>query len=186
MNIALTWDLLVVIFFAIVCAYSFIVGKHESVKIIIATYIAIVAIQGMGNLIAQFAVYSKSYVDMLGWGFTPEIFSVIKLGAFVALIIFLAIRGGFEMEYNKDLGTVLESGIVGAFGFSTAGLLLSTLLTYISGRPLLDPTLATAAPLAPILSGSQLMQFMVDYQNLWFALPALLLMAVGFFSRDAE
>jgi hypothetical protein len=186
MDLSLSWDLLVIVFFAVICAYSFIVGKHESVKIIIATYIAIVAVQGMGNLVAQLAEYTQSYVALLGFTGETSILPTIKLGGFVAVIIFLAIRGGFDMEYTKDMGSMVDSLLVGAFGFSTAGLLLASLLTFVAGSPLLDPNLAQAPALQPLLTTSTLVQAMVDYQNLWFALPAILLVVLGFFSMDDE
>jgi len=184
MNISLTWDLLVIVFFAVVCAYSFIVGKDESVKIVIASYIAIVAVQGAANVVGQFAPQMQSFLTLIGFSDVDiNMLSTIKLAFFVAAIIFLAIRGGFEMEYRSDLGNTWDAALTGAFGFTTAGLLLSTLLTYVAGRPLLDQQLASAPPLLNILENSELMQFMVDYQNIWFSLPAFLLLIVGFLNE---
>ena len=186
MDLALTWDLLVIVFFAVICAYSFIVGKHESVKIIIATYISIIAIQGLGNLLAQGSMFASSYLQMLGFGLEPGTISIIKLVTFVGLIIFLAIRGGFDMEYAKDLGSLVDTLLVGAFGFSTAGLLMIALLTFVAGSPLLDPNLVLAAPLQPLLVNSQLVQILVQYQDVWFALPAILLIILGFVAHNGD
>lgn len=182
MEVALTWDLLVIVFFAVIVAYSFIVGKDESVKIIIASYIAIVAVQAIGNLLEMLSGQSQSMLDLLGFALDMNIISTIKLVLFVAMIIFLAIRGGFEMEYAKDLPGAWDPVVTGAFGFATSGLLLSALLTYVAAKPLLDDTLAQAPLLQPLLMDSTLVQIMVDYQNLWFCLPALLLLTVGFIS----
>lgn len=183
MDITLTWDLIVIVFFAIVLAYSFIVGKDESVKIIIASYIAIVAVQAIGNLLELLTGESKTMMDMLGFTVDRNIISTIKLILFVAMIIFLAIRGGFEMEYAKQIEGVWETVLTGAFGFATAGLLLTALLTYIAAKPILDHTLGSAPLLAPLLMQSQLVSVMVDYQNVWFCLPAVLLLVVGFISE---
>ena len=49
MNVTLTWDLFIIVFFAVIITYSFIIGRREAIKIIIATYIAIVAVQGSGT-----------------------------------------------------------------------------------------------------------------------------------------
>jgi len=183
MEIALTWDLLVIVFFAVIVAYSFIVGKDESVKIIIASYIAIVSVQAIGNLLELLNGQSQSIMDLLGFGLDMNIISTVKLVLFVAMIIFLAIRGGFEMSYAKELDGVWDPVITGAFGFATSGLLLSALLTYIAAKPLLDDTLGQAPLLQPLLHGSTLVQIMVDYQNVWFCLPALLLLTIGFISN---
>lgn len=186
MDLALTWDLMVIVFFAVICAYSFIVGKHESVKIIIATYISIVAIQGLGNLLAMGSEYAQSYLEMLGFAMDAGILSVIKLLSFVAVIIFLAIRGGFDMEYAKNLGSLVDSLLIAAFGFSTSGLLLVSLLTFVAGSPLLDPNLGDALALQPLLQSSELVRIMVEYQNVWFALPAILLIILGFVTMDRD
>lgn len=182
MELSLTWDLLVIVFFAVIVAYSFIVGKDESVKIIIASYIAIVAVQAIGNLLEMLSGQSQWMLDILGFALDMNVISTIKLVLFVAMIIFLAIRGGFEMEYAKDLSGAWEPVVTGAFGFATSGLLLSALLTYVAAKPLLDDTLAQAPLLQPLLADSELVQIMVDYQNAWFSLPALLLLVVGFMS----
>jgi hypothetical protein len=186
MEISLTWDLLVIVFFAVIVAYSFIVGKDESVKIIIASYISIVAVQAIGNLLWLLTNHSQSVMDMLGFALDGNIISIIKLILFVAMIIFLAIKGGFEMQYAKELDGVWDPVVTGAFGFATSGLILSALLTFVAAKPILDDTLGNAPLLQPLLTGSTLVQIMVDYQNLWFCLPALLLLAVGFItSRNA-
>lgn len=186
MDITLTWDLIVIVFFATIVAYSFIVGKDESVKIIIASYIAIVAVQAIGNILEMLSGQSPFMMSMLGFTIDRNIISTIKLVLFVAMIIFLAIRGGFEMQYAKEIEGIWETVLTGAFGFATSGLLLTALLTYVAAKPILDNTLESAPLLAGILSQSTLMQIMVDYQNLWFCLPAILLLTVGFLSnRDA-
>ncbi len=184
MQITLSWDLLVIIFFATVIAYSFIVGRDASVKIIIATYIAVVTVQGTGNLIAKMAGDSGSPLSIVGLDLDPGWLGLTKILLFVAVILFLALRGGFDMHYVKDIPGIWDTLLTGVFGFATAGLILSTLLTFVAGRPILDVGLADAAPLIPLLAGSTLMQTMVHYQDLWFTFPALLLLGMGFFSTD--
>lgn len=186
MEIALSWDLIVIIFFAVILAYSFIVGKDESVKIIIASYIAIVAVQAIGNLLGMLSLQSSSIVSMLGFAMDQDIISIIKLVLFIVMIIFIAIKGGFEMQYAKDLSGTWEPVVTGAFGFATAGLLLSALLTYVAAKPLLDSSLGMAPLLQPLLRGSTLVNIMVDYQNVWFCLPAILLLTVGIISNRSS
>lgn len=183
MYVTLTWDLLVIVFFAIVVAYSFIVGKDESVKIVIAAYIAAVAVQGIGNILMLLSGSSQPIVNMLGYELDVNLVSTVKIILFVALIIFLAIKGGFEMSYAKELEGIWQTVLTGAFGFATAGLLLSTLVTYIAARPILDTQIENAPSLSPLLLQSRLVQVMVDYQDIWFSLPAFLLLAVGILSN---
>lgn len=179
MPLTLTWDLIVIIFFALIVAYSFIVGKDQAVKIIISSYISIVAIQALGNILSLLSNQSTSILELVGFGLSPSVISIMKLILFVVMIIFMAIKGGFEMSYEKEIGGIWEPIITGAFGFATAGLLLTALLTYVAAKPLLDASLASATLLQPLLQGGVLVHYMVDYQNIWFALPAMLLLGVG-------
>ena len=184
MNLTLSWDLFIIVFFAMVIAYSFIIGKHESVKIIIATYIATVAVQGLGNIITRVTGESQPILYVLGLSVDSTILATMKLIIFVAVIIFIAVRGGIEIRYGKESGSILNMIITGAVGFATAGLILSTLLTFVAGSALLDVNLAQAETVSPIIQQSKLMQLMILNQDLWFALPALLLLGVGFLSSE--
>jgi len=186
MDLTLSWDLFVIVFFGIVMSYSFIIGKHEAVKIIVFTYIAIVAGMAAGNLLEQLSDSSASLLSSFGLSIDISILDSTKLVIFIATIILLAIRGGFDVEYGNDDNNLVNTVLTGVFGFATAGLLLTTLITFIAGAPLLDAQLAQAAILSPIIQQSNLMQIMILYQNLWFVLPALLLIGVGIVSNGGR
>ncbi len=161
-------------------------GKDESVKIVIATYIATIAVQGVGNLLAMAGKASPQLLGFLGYSLDMNIVSTIKILIFVTLVIVLAIRGGFVLAYDQEMEGIWETMLTGAFGFATAGLLLSTLLTYIAARPILDTQIADSPSLAPLLLQSRLVQIMVLYQDLWFSIPAFLLLAIGIFASRRE
>lgn len=185
MNLTLTWDLFIIVFFAIVIAYTFIIGKKESVKIIISTYIAIVTVQALGNVLERGLAYSGSLLGNYGLGtLDASALSWIKLAVFVAVIIFLAVRAGFDIVYANNMNPIVDVAITAVLGCATAGLLLSTLFVYVSGVPLLDNTLATTAPLVPAVQQSQMMRLLILQQDLWFAFPALALIATGFLHKE--
>lgn len=186
MTITLSWDLFVIVFFGLVITYSFIIGKHEAVKIVIATYIATVAVEGIGNIIERISGDSQPLLKVLGMNVETPTLTGIKLVMFVALIIFIAIRSGMEIEYSKEPSGPINTIITGLFGLATAGLLLSTLLNYVANVPLLDAQLEAASQMSPLAEQSRLMQVMIRNQDLWYALPALLLLLVGFISSESE
>ena len=164
-------------------SYSFIIGKHESVKIIVFTYIAIVAGQGLGNIIEKFSLNSQPLLTSIGLSLDITVLDSTKLIIFVAVIILLSIKGGFTVSYGTESGGLTDTILTGVFGFATGGLLLSTLLTFVAGAPLLDASIVEAAVISPILKESNLMQIMVVWQDLWFSLPALLLIGLGLVSN---
>lgn len=183
MNLTLSWDLFIIVFFALVITYTFILGKKESVKIIISTYIAIVAVQGLGNVLTRVTGYTGDMLGYFGLSTQMPTLSIVKLILFIAVIIFLAVRAGFDVAYTKETNPIINGVLTGLFGFATSGLLLSTVLTYVAGVPLLDMSLSKTAALSPVIQQSQMMQIMLLNQDLWFSLPALLLIAVGFLSN---
>lgn len=180
MQLALSWDLLIVIFFGVIITYSFIIGKHESVKIIIATYIAILTVQGAGNILHRILGESAPLMNALGLSPSSSLLSGTKLLLFVAIIVFLSIRGGFEVQYLREGRGLRDTLLTGAFGFATAGLILSTFLTFIAGGPLLSSTLRESTSLSALLPQSELLSLLVLNQDLWFSFPAFLLLGTSF------
>ncbi len=187
MNVTLSWDLFIIVFFGLVIAYSFIIGKHESIKVIIATYISIVAVEGIGNLLQRVTGQSESILNVLGFSVDLTVLMSAKLVFFVAIIIFLAIRGGLNIEYGKEMNTIINIIITGLFGFATAGLLMSALITLI-GEPaqLAAQSVDQSSALSSIAQQSKLIQAIVLNQDLWLSLPALLLIGVGIISYAEE
>ncbi|MDB4978674.1 MAG: hypothetical protein JWM56_860 [Candidatus Peribacteria bacterium] len=183
MYVTLSWDLFIIVFFALIMTYTFIIGKKEAVKIILGTYIAIVAVQGIGSLLLRFNADLEIIWSTFGLIMNTQIISMIKLFFFVVIILFLAVRGGVQVVYLKEESSIINGALTGIFGFATAGLLISTLLTFVAGVPLLDMALAQSAAVSPLIQQSQLMQLMILNQDLWFALPAFLLIGVGFLSN---
>ncbi|MFA6522862.1 MAG: hypothetical protein WCS85_00635 [Candidatus Peribacteraceae bacterium] len=183
-NITLSWDLFIIVFFAIVVTYTFIIGKKESVKVIISTYIAIVAVQGIGNVLQRIGTEAGfGGASMLGVGSNVPVLSIFKLILFIILMILLTIRAGISVSYLRE--TTLVNMIVTALcGIATAGLLLSTLLTYVTGVPILDMGMPQLASLSPVIQQSNLMQLMIFNQDLWFSFPALVLIGAGFAGKS--
>ncbi len=187
MQIVLSWDLLVLLFVAMVAAYSFIVGKDQAVKIIVATYIAIVAVQALGDIIEFLFGATTATATLVGLAVPDASFTIFRLLLLAAAIVFLALRSGIDVDTGNSLGAVWDIVFTALLGIATAGLLLSSLITYIAGKPLLDPTLAASPPIDAILAGNPLVSIVVQYQQIWFALPAVLLLTIGFLgNRDSE
>ena len=189
MDVTLSWDLFIIFFFAVVTAYSFIIGKHGTLKILVAVYIAILATQGIGNILVRFSGESEPvYRILMVMGVTLNVssLSVTKLVLFMFTIIAVALKGGFHVEYGRSHSSLLAIIATGLFGYSTAGLILVALLTFIAGAPLLDPTLASREMLQPLLQGSTLVRVMVLNQDLWFSLPALLLIGFGLVKEERK
>ena len=186
MNLTLSWDLFIVVFFALVITYSFIIGKKEAVKIILSSYVAIVAVQGLGNFTERVLGFSEtqSLLGSVGLPLDTTVTSIVKLVLFITIIVFLAVRAGFHVQYGKESSMTINVALTALCGFATAGLLLATLLTFIAGAPLLDMHVTATPGLEAVLKESQLMSLMIGNLDLWFALPAGVLIGAGFLSNQ--
>jgi hypothetical protein len=118
MQVTLSWDLLIILFVALVVAYSFIVGKDASVKIIVATYISVIAVQALGNV--AILLTSASTASMIGLSLSPSVLAIGKLILFAAAVVFMAVKGGIHVETGGGFGTIWDIAISAALGFSTA------------------------------------------------------------------
>lgn len=183
-QISLSWDLFIVIFFAVTMSYGFIVGRHESMKIIIASYIGIIATQGIGSVAARLSVHSGATFASMGIPMDMTMIALGKMFLFALCVIIFVIRSGIEVSYEKDAGTVLNIVYTGLFGFSTAGLIVSTILMYASGTGILSSVLIADGALGPLVATSTLMQLMIHNQDIWYTLPAFLIIAMGFIHND--
>ncbi len=183
-NLTLSWDLFIVVFFAIVMSYSFIIGKHQSVRVIIASYIGIIATQGIGNVMSRLVGNSEQMFSAIGMPTDPSVIALGKIFIFAICVIIFVTRSGIDVSYEKDAGRILSIVYTGFFGFATAGLIVSTVLTYASGSGILDATLIAQGAIADITKGSTLMQLMILNQDIWYTLPAFLIVATGFIHND--
>lgn len=185
MNLVLSWDLFVLVFFAIIIAYSFIIGRNQTLKIIIATYIAILTADGIGNILGRYVsprVLSLILprLDVTSAGI------VLKILLFVAVIVFLAMKGEFQVNLSEESSRVLSTIINGIFGFLSAGLIVSTVLFYISGGSFLQTSGAiTTEAILTIKRDSNLVRNLVDYYNIWFSFPAMAF-AISSFLKKGE
>src|SRR5262245_53694097 len=115
MNLTLSWDFFIIVFFALVITYTFILGRKESVKIIISTYVAIVAVQGLSSILERLTGYAGGLLTMFGLGTDIATLSLLKLVLFISVFIFLAVRAGFDVVYTKDGNAVINSIVTGVF-----------------------------------------------------------------------
>ncbi len=180
MNVTLSWDLFIIVFFAVVVTYSFIIGKKEAVKIIIGSYIGIVAVQAFGNLLQKLLGGSGSVLSFVGLSVDTGMISTVKLVLFIVVIVALAVKAGFDIQYIKQPNGVMNMVFTTLFGIASAGLLLTVVLSYIAGVPLLQTGMAQPTALAPVIQQSALMPLMITYQEFWLILPAILLIVIGF------
>jgi len=191
MDLNLSWNLFIVVIFSVIICYSFIIGLHRTFKTIIATYLAVLAAEGLGNLFQHYFLGSANFVkilDLLNLHSAEESLITVKIFIFIAFIVILTIKGIYRVEYTANLTGFPGVLLTGIFAFLNAGLILSTLLIYISGVSFLQQGGADGNNIIEIYNGSRFVRYMVDYYDLWFSLPVtgLLLTSIFFNSHLKE
>jgi hypothetical protein len=174
MEINLSWDLFVIVFFAVIIAYSFIIGRNQTLKIIIASYIAILTADGIGNLIERFLFKGIPADNAI---ITPDDSGlvVIKIFIFVFSIVLITTRGRFAINMDKHGSSIINIILNLTYGVLSAGLITSTILIYTSGSSLVQETssLVMNEAVMAMYRDSVMVQTMINNYNIWFSLPAI-------------
>lgn len=172
MQVALTWDLMIIIFFVIIMSYSYIVGQNGTIKIILSSYIAMLAANGLGNLFTKYVQFSQPLIKILDTG--PESNGVIlKIFAFIVITLILVLRGGFLVDMGRPYSLPVRLLTISVFGFLSAGLIMSTILTFLASNGG-DAIFASAIQDSIQLPAQTLfVRSLIEYYNIWFAAPAI-------------
>ncbi len=180
MQINLSWDLFVIVFFAVIIAYSFIIGRNQTLKIIISSYIAILASDGVGNLIEKYLIGSKALIHSLSIVNSEGSLLIIKIIIFVATIVLITTKGRFAINMTSTGSSLLNFGLMFIYGILSAGLITSTILIYASGASLVQEGLVLSDAMTAIYKASPLVRLMINNYNAWFSLPAITFVVSSF------
>lgn len=184
----LSWDLFILVIFGIIIAYSFIIGKENTLKVIIGTYIAILTADGLGNLFKQYLLISKPFIQFLkliGLGSQDKALILFKVLIFIIVIVAIAMKGSFEVKKDQGGGGVIGLMTHLIFAFLSAALAVSTLLIYVSGVSFVEGTTTISnAAVNSIYASSKFVKAMIDNYNIWFSLPAVSFVIWSFFRKS--
>ncbi len=181
-NIRLSWDLFIIVFFAVVIAYSFIVGRNQTIKIIISSYMAILLADAVGNL---FHTYLVPTAPSLQGATGDQALVLVKILVFVFMIVLLAIKGAYDVALAEEPSALTRFLSSLTFGFLNAGLMVSALLVYLTGGSFVTGTVQ-ANLYSNLYDESQFIRSLIDYYDIWFALPAVAIVIVSFFEPMDE
>ena len=188
MNITLSWDLFVVVFFVVIVAYSLIIGRDNTLKVILGTYVAMLAADASGTLFAKYLGGSALFMKILKFaavGNEAESVIFIKVLIFVGLVILFAVRGAFEVDTVDDRSVAIRTVLSVVYAVMSAGLIISAILVFVSGVPLIGGGSAetTTTALWDVYNQSRLIKTFVDNSNLWFSIPAISFLVHSFYSH---
>lgn len=177
-----SWDLLITALFATIIAFTFIVGKDTTQKIIIATYIGILATDGFAYFLYRMFLAPAPQVGIVNVSATATTLVTIKLILFVVSVVLLTARGSFTAVFPGGTSGVLGVVVQAGLGFLLGALVTSTLLVFLAGSCFLPGVTCSASNVVDyITTGSQLARHLLTYAYVWFMLPALALVLASAF-----
>ena len=178
MNIVLSWDLFILSFFIVIIAYSFIIGRDGTLKVILGTYVAILASDAVGALFGEYFAGSEFFVKILqsaSVNTDAEAVVFVKVLVFILFVILFAVRGAFHVETSEDRSTLMRMIMTFLYGVMSAGLIVSAVLAFVSGVSFVgggSPE-TTKTALWAIYNKSEVIRTMIQYTYGWFSIPAL-------------
>src|SRR3989338_5212331 len=110
---------------------------------------------------------------------------MMKIVIFIAVIVIIAVRGGFVVSILNEQKAMVRFLTTFLFGVLNAGLIVSTLLLYVSGLSLINAD-GLSKIATDLGSDSILVQLMIENHSLWFSLPAIAFVAVSFLEGQEE
>lgn len=186
MNISLSWDLFVIVFFVIILAYSFIIGRDGTLKVILGTYVSMIAADAAGNLFNLYfggSVMFSKILKFAALGTEKEAVVLVKVVIFVMMVILFAIKGAFSVSTVDDRSAFIRMALSIFYAVMSAGLIISAVLVFISGVSFIGEGGAAGTAFTDLYNGSILIKSFVSHSYVWFSLPALSFLIHSFYSK---
>jgi len=184
MEIALTWNLVILAVLVMIAAYNFLLGQNATIKLTLSIYIAIFTADGVAKIFRDFLfAYATGLQEVVG-DQEMNFFRVVRLILFIVAIVFFVVKGAFHVAVARHDHWALRMGIHAVFAILSAMLFLSTILIYLSGNSFVEGMIF--AHEIKIFGDSLLAQILIDYYQIWFTLPSLAFLASSFFFESSR
>lgn len=180
MEVALTWNLVILAVAVMLFAYSFIIGQDHTIKLILSIYIAILTSDGIASLLQRFVFDPSPGWQSILAGNEEAFFMWLRVGLLLLAAVVFVAKSGFHVTMGQHEKWSTRMVIHGVFASLSALLFLSTVLIYISGNSFVEGMTESGKELA-LYNQSLLAKILIDYYQLWFALPAIVFLVTSFF-----
>lgn len=180
MEVALTWNLVILAVAVMLFSYSFIIGQDHTIKLILSIYIAILTSDGIASLLQTFVFDPSPGWQALLAGREEAFFVWLRVGLLLMAAVVFVAKSGFHVTMGQHEKWSTRMLIHAVFAGLSALLFLSTTLIYLSGNSFVEGMTTEALSLS-IYEQSLLAQILVDYYQLWFSLPAMVFLVTSFF-----
>lgn len=188
MDIRLSWDLFIMVFFIVIVAYSLIVGRDNTLKVILGTYVAALAADSVGSLFGKYftgSAFLFKFLKFASLGNEEEAIIFIKVLVFITLVILFAVKGAYFVETLEDHSSFTKLVLSLLYAAMSAGLIISIILVFVSGVSFIGGGSAetTASALWDIYNQSRFVRWIVTNGYLCFSIPAFAFLIHSFYTK---
>jgi len=182
--ITLTWDHFIIVFFVVVLAYSFIIGKSKTVKLILSGYAAILGAEALGNVINHAAEILNPRLPHMNMVIDPSALIITKISLFVFFMVFLAVKGNFEITMQnrkpaEEFAFTLFFGVLNAiFMITTVLVFISEFTLLLTGKSIFEDNITQ------MFDQSRLVKIIAVHYHVFLALPVISLIITSFIDND--
>lgn len=156
-----TWDLFIILFFAVFTIYGMLLGRNKILGILINIYVSLTVVAVIGQPVHDFL----SNFRLISANLSTSMFGT-KILLLVILVGLLTLKSEIAGADSGGLSTI-ETGI---YGFFTAGVLLSSALSFMNSAELVG-------------LGSNLAGTVASYYPVFIAGPILFIIGSAFIKR---
>lgn len=169
-----SWDLFIIIFFIIAVVFGIAMGRERSMVGIIAAY--------MGLVVAN--IWGNSIYNLIGGGVGAQVGNAVSFSAttspffikatiFILVLVLLIIKGDFLKRATTShvgVGSIFASSL---YSFLNAGIIVIALISFLGDSQRTD-----------LLTQSNLINLVQQYQVWWMTLPVVLMVILGFKEKE--
>jgi len=178
----------VLVFFVIIVAYSLIIGRDNTLKVILGTYVAMIASDATGALFERYFNGTPVFAQLLKFASVAndqEAVVFVKVIVFVILVILFAVRGAFHVDTVDDRSALIRLAMSLVYAAMSAGLIISAILVFVSGASFIgNGTEGGSLALWTIYNKSQMIESIVRNSYFWFSIPALSFLIHSLYSHE--
>lgn len=184
MELALTWNLVLLSLITLIFAFGFILGQKSTIKLILSTYIAILTADGLVDFFQKFVFVHIPGLQSLVYNIEMELFMWMRVIIFILSIIILVVKGGFHVSVGHHDHWAGRTVVHTLFSALAAFLMMATMLIYLSGNSFVEGILYASQ--INIYQESFFAQVLIDFYQIWFSLPAISFLVASFFLDPTE
>ena len=184
MEISLSWDLLLGILFVVFFVYGFLLGQHDTIKFILGIYTAVLISDTLASLLYKFfTLWSAEFQDFLN-SYEDLMFILTRIIVLLVIILVFVLKSGIKITISAHENSALQFAIHSLFSALSSVLILSTSLIYLAGNSFAEGI--QSAKKLNLYNDSYFGQILIDYYQIWFALPLFCFLMISVIFKTDE